>query len=333
MFTGKILLITGGTGTFGNAIVSQFLKTDIKEIRVFSRDENKQETQRLYYKNSKLKHYIGDVRNYDSLLKAMRGVDLVFHAAALKQVPSCEFFPLEAIYTNILGTENVINAAITCGVEKIIALSTDKAVYPISVMGMTKALMEKIVISKIHQNTSKTVFCSTRYGNVLCSRGSVIPLFISQIKKKEDITITNPNMTRFMMSIKDAINLVLFAFENGNNGDIFVQKAPATDILTLTLALKEIFKAENNIKIIGLRHGEKISETLIAKEEMIKVVDLGDYYKIPPDERSLDYDIYTNGNETNPLEEYNSDNTYRLSKEETIKMLLTLEDITNYLGD
>ena len=277
MFKNRVLLITGGTGTFGNAVLRRFLDTEIEQIRIFSRDEKKQEDMRNSLKNPKVKFYIGDVRNSDSILPAMQGVDYVFHAAALKQVPSCEFFPIEAVRTNSLGAENVMNAAMACGVKKLIVLSTDKAVYPINAMGMSKAMMEKLMVAKARMyGRSKTIFCGTRYGNVMASRGSVIPLFIQQILAGEPLTITDPNMTRFMMTIDDAVDLVLYAFEHGNPGDIFVQKAPAATIETLALALKKLFEADNEIRIIGTRHGEKLYETLLNREEMAKAEDMGE---------------------------------------------------------
>ncbi len=328
------MLITGGTGSFGNAVLERFLKTEIKEIRVFSRDEKKQEDMRIKYANPKLKFYIGDVREYDSVLAAMVGVDYVFHAAALKQVPSCEFYPLEAIRTNALGAENVMNAAIACGVKRVILLSTDKAVYPINAMGMSKALMEKLMIAKARiVDPEKTVICATRYGNVMASRGSVIPLFIEQIKQGRPITITDPNMTRFMMSMDDAIDLVLYAYEHAQAGDIFVRKAPATTIGNLAEALKRIFNADNSIKIIGTRHGEKLYETLLTREEMAKAEDLGDYYRIVPDTRDLNYSLYfTEGKEEfSRQEDYNSHNTRRLNLNELIELLLKLDYVQEEL--
>jgi UDP-N-acetylglucosamine 4,6-dehydratase len=328
MFKEKTLLITGGTGTFGNAVLNRFLKTEVKEIRIFSRDEKKQEDQRLFYKNSKLKFYIGDVRAPDSIIAAMKGVDYVFHAAALKQVPSCEFFPIEALRTNTLGAENVLNAAVACGVKKAIILSTDKAVYPINAMGLSKAMMEKVMIAKAQQiGDAGTILCGTRYGNVMASRGSVIPLFISLIKEGKPITVTDPQMTRFMMSIEDAIDLVLYAYKNGQPGDMFVQKSPAATIETLALALKKIFKSDTAVKVIGTRHGEKRHETLLTREEMAKAEDLGDYYRIPADNRDLNYNLYfSQGQEkVSLLEDYNSGNTRRLDVEGMAKLLLTLD--------
>lgn len=285
MFAEKTLLITGGTGSFGNAVLRRFLDTDIKEIRIFSRDEKKQDDMRKKYNNQKIKFYIGDVRDYSSILNASRGVDFIYHAAALKQVPSCEFHPMEAVKTNILGTENVLEAAIANRVRRIVCLSTDKAVYPINAMGISKAMMEKVIVAKSRNlDSSKTVICGTRYGNVMASRGSVIPLFVDLIKSGKPLTITDPNMTRFMMTLEDAVDLVLYAFEHGNNGDIFVQKAPAATIQTLAIALKELLNAhEHPINIIGTRHGEKLYEALLSREEMIAAEDMGDYYRVPPD--------------------------------------------------
>jgi len=331
-----IILITGGTGTFGNAALKRFLKTDVAQIRIFSRDEKKQDDMRNEYKDSRIKYYIGDVRSLESVASAMDGVDYVFHAAALKQVPSCEFYPLEAIKTNALGADNVLTAAIAAGVKKVVVLSTDKAVYPINAMGMSKALMEKIMIAKARLcNPDKTILCGTRYGNVMASRGSVIPLFISQIKEGKPITITDPNMTRFMMTIEDAIDLVLYAFENAQPGDIFVQKAPAATIGTLASALKKLFKADNPVKIIGTRHGEKLYETLLTREEMAKAEDLGKYYRIPMDDRDLNYGLYfTEGKaEVSLKEDYNSHNTYRLSEEELIELLLKVDYVRKELKD
>jgi UDP-glucose 4-epimerase len=335
MFKGKTLLITGGTGTFGNAVLKRFLKTEIKEIRVFSRDEKKQEDQRLFYNNPKLKFYIGDVRAPDSLAAAMNKVDYVFHAAALKQVPSCEFFPMEALHTNTIGAENVLNAAVVRGVKKVIILSTDKAVYPINAMGLSKALMEKVMIAKAQQIGDRgTVLCGTRYGNVMGSRGSVIPLFISLIKEGKPLTVTDPRMTRFMMSIEDAIDLVLYAFNHGRPGDMFVQKSPAATIETLALALKMIFKAKNPIKIIGTRHGEKRHETLLTREETAKAEDLGDYYRIPADNRDLNYNLYFSEGEKkiSQLEDYNSANTEQLDVDGMAEILLTLDIVQEELS-
>jgi len=334
MFKGNILLITGGTGTFGNAVLKRFLKTEIREIRIFSRDEKKQEDQRLFYKSPKLKFYIGDVRAPDSLAAAMSGVDYVFHAAALKQVPSCEFFPMEALRTNTIGAENVLNAALARGVKKAIILSTDKAVYPINAMGLSKALMEKVMIAKAQQiGANGTVLCGTRYGNVMGSRGSVIPLFIELIKVGKPLTVTDPEMTRFMMSIADAVDLVLYAFNHGKPGDIFVQKSPAATIETLALALKKIFKADNPVKVIGTRHGEKRHETLLTREELAKVEDLGGYYRIPADTRGLNYNLYFSEGEKKiaMLEDYNSSNTCRLDVNGMAELLLTLDVVKEEL--
>ena len=330
MFKDKVLLITGGTGSFGNTVLRRFLDTDIKEIRIFSRDEKKQDDMRKKYKNPKIKFYIGDVRDKDSLLDAMRGVDYVFHAAALKQVPSCEFYPLEAVKTNILGTDNVLSAAIYNNVKKVVCLSTDKAAYPINAMGMSKALMEKVVIAKGRNiKDSGTVICLTRYGNVMASRGSVIPLFIEQIKNGIPITITDPNMTRFMMSLDQAVELVLFAFENGKGGDLFIQKSHATTVGILADAVRTLFKKpEHEIKYIGTRHGEKLYEVLMTKEEHIRAEDMGDYFRIPADDRDLNYSKYLEeGNIITELEEYNSHNTYQLNKDELINMLKNLYEI------
>lgn len=334
MFKDKTLLITGGTGSFGNAVLKRFLNTDIGEIRIFSRDEKKQDDMRRFYKNDKIKFYIGDVRDLASVKNAMYGVDYVFHAAALKQVPTCEFFPLEAVKTNVLGTDNVLTAAIECGVKKVICLSTDKAVYPINAMGISKAMMEKVLIAKSRTvSPDKTLICGTRYGNVMASRGSVIPLFVQQIKSGQPITVTNPNMTRFLMSLDEAIDLVLFAFEHAQSGDIFVQKAPACTIGDLAQALKEIFDADNEIKIIGTRHGEKLYETLLSKEEFLVAEDLGRYYRVPADNRDLNYDKYfVQGDERLSVgQEYNSNNTERLNVEQIKEKLLALDYIQEEL--
>jgi len=334
MFKNKALLVTGGTGSFGNAVVKRFLQTEISEIRIFSRDEKKQDDMRKQYNNDKLKFYIGDVRDYNSIESALRGVDFVFSAAALKQVPSCEFFPLEAVKTNILGTENTLNAAIANGVKKVIVLSTDKAVYPINAMGMTKALMEKVMVAKSRTiSENKTVLCGTRYGNVMASRGSVIPLFIEQIKAGKPLTITNPNMTRFMMSLDDAVDLVLYAFKNGNQGDIFVQKAPAATIKTLAEALIDIFETDNKIQIIGTRHGEKIYESLLTSEEKVVAEDLGGYYRVQADTRDLNYSKYFEKGEllSNNIEPYTSHNTERLDKEGMKELLLKLDYVQEEL--
>ena len=326
----KILLITGGTGSFGKEILKKFINTSIKEIRIFSRDEKKQEEVRDEIKNTKIKFYIGDTRDFKSIDNACKNVDYIFHAAALKQVPTCEFYPLEAIKTNILGTENTLEAAIKNKVKKVILLSTDKAVYPINAMGLTKALAEKVMLAK-SRNIKGTIFCATRYGNVMLSRGSVIPKFISQIQKKKSITITNPTMTRFMMSLNESVNLVMFAMENGSQGDIFVQKSPASTMLTLANTLKKIFKSKSKIKLIGTRHGEKEHETLVSKEEMAKVIEYNKFYRIPNDQRDLNYEIFFSkgNNRIEKVNEYNSSNTYRLNETELEKVLLKLDYIKN----
>jgi len=324
----KVLLITGGTGSFGNAVLKRLLKTDIREVRIFSRDEKKQDDLRKRFGSAKLKLYIGDVRDYGSVLNAMRGVDFVYHAAALKQVPSCEFHPLEAVKTNILGTENVLEAALNSGVEKVVCLSTDKAVYPINAMGISKAMMEKIVVAKSRNAPKGMTICATRYGNVMASRGSVIPLFAEQVQSDRPISVTDPQMTRFMMTLDDAVDLVLYAFEHGANGDIFVQKAPAATIEVLTRALTELLnKADHPINIIGTRHGEKLYEALCSREEMFVAEDLGDYYRIPADNRDLNYEKYfeKGSRELSQLDDYNSHNTHRLSVEEMKTLLLKLE--------
>lgn len=334
MFKNRTLLITGGTGSFGNAVMERFLETDIKEIRIFSRDEKKQEDMRKKYHSDKLKFYIGDVRDQNSVKNAMYGVDYVFHAAALKQVPSCEFFPLEAVKTNVLGTENVLNAAIEVGVKKVICLSTDKAAYPINAMGISKAMMEKVFVAKARTiDATQTLICGTRYGNVMASRGSVIPLFIEQIKNGEPLTVTDPNMTRFLMSLEEAVELVVFAFNNASAGDIMVQKSPASTVGDLALALKELFEVDNEIKVIGTRHGEKAFETLLTREEHIVAEDLGGFYRVPADTRDLNYDKYfSEGDEQLTQEtEYNSNNTERLSVEEIKQRLLTLDYVKNEL--
>ena len=322
------LLITGGTGSFGNAVLRRYLKDGrFSEIRIFSRDEKKQDDMRRFYKNEKIKYYLGSVRDKRSLDYAMQGVDFVFNAAALKQVPSCEFFPIEAVHTNVMGLENVIDAALAHGVAKMITLSTDKAVYPINAMGLSKALAEKVMVAKArHLNGNGTMLCGTRYGNVMASRGSVIPLFIEQIKSKKPITITDPNMTRFMMTLDDAVDLVFYAFEHGKPGDIFVQKSPASTIADVAQALKELYNADNDIQIIGTRHGEKLFESLVNREEMAKAVDLGNYYRIPADTRDLNYSKYFSEGEekVSQAEEYTSHNTERLDVEETKKLLLKL---------
>lgn len=335
MFKNKTLLITGGTGSFGNAVLNHFINSDLKEIRIFSRDEKKQEDMRISYKNDKINFFIGDVRDFESINSAMSGVDFVFHAAALKQVPSCEFYPMQAVKTNILGAENVLEAAARNNVKKVIVLSTDKAVYPINTMGMSKAMMEKMAVSKSRDPRVKAnngVICATRYGNVMCSRGSIIPLFIKQIKEGSPLTITNPNMTRFMMSLDDSVKLVLFAFKNANPGDIFVQKSPAATIETLAIALKELFCADNEIHIIGARHGEKMYESLCGREEMSKAEDLDNFYRVPADLRDLNYTkfIQEEGPELGG-EEYNSDNTHRLNVAELKEILLTLDYVKEEL--
>lgn len=334
MFKNRTLLITGGTGSFGNAVMERFLETDIKEIRIFSRDEKKQEDMRKKYQNNKLKFYIGDVRDQNSVKNAMYGVDYVFHAAALKQVPSCEFFPLEAVKTNVLGTENVLNAAIEIGVKKVICLSTDKAAYPINAMGISKAMMEKVFVAKARTiDPAQTLICGTRYGNVMASRGSVIPLFIEQIKNGEPLTVTDPNMTRFLMSLEEAVELVVFAFNNAVAGDIMVQKSPASTVGDLAIALKELFEVENEIKVIGTRHGEKSFETLLTREEHIVAEDMGEFYRVPADTRDLNYDKYfSEGDQQLTQEnEYNSNNTERLSIEQIKQRLLTLDYVKNEL--
>ena len=321
MFKNKILLITGGSGSFGNAVLDKFLESDISEIRIFSRDEKKQHDMRVRYNNPKVKFFIGDVRNTASIRPAMSSVDFVFHAAALKQVPSCEFFPIEAVNTNVLGTENVLTEAIENNVKKVICLSTDKAVYPINAMGVSKAMMEKVFVAK-SRNSNTTVICGTRYGNVMASRGSVIPHFYQQIKERKNITVTDPSMTRFMMTLDDAVNLVLYAFKNGNPGDIFVQKSPATTIGELAHTMKEIYNSKVSIKNIGIRHAEKIHETLLSREERIVSEDLGDYFRVPSDNRDLNYNKYFfEGKESKKVSEYNSSNTIQLEKKELIALL------------
>lgn len=332
MFENKTLLITGGTGSFGNAVLNKFLTSGIKEIRIFSRDEKKQDDMRHLYNNDKIKYYIGDVRDLQSIKNAMYGVDYVFQAAALKQVPSCEFFPIEAVKTNVLGSDNVLTACIEAGVKKVICLSTDKAAYPINAMGTSKAMMEKVVVAKSRTvSPEKTMICCTRYGNVMCSRGSVIPLFIEQIKAGQPLTVTEPKMTRFIMSLDEAVDLVLFAFENAESGDILVQKAPACTIEVLAQAVKDIFHADNEVKVIGIRHGEKMYETLLTKEECAHAIDLGDFFRVPKDKRDLNYDKYfKDGNQKlNSLSEFNSDNTIRLNLEQVKEKLLSLKYIRN----
>ena len=337
MFKHKILLITGGTGSFGNAILRRFLNTDIKEIRIFSRDEKKQDDMRNQYNNEKLKFYLGDVRNVNSIVDAMRGVDYVFHAAALKQVPSCEFYPMQAVETNIVGTENVLNVAINADVKKVIVLSTDKAVYPINAMGVSKAMMERVAVAKSRNIDDKqTMIACTRYGNVMASRGSVIPLFLSQIKKDKPLTITDPNMTRFMMSLDDAVELVLFAFENGKTGDIFVQKAPAATIGLLVKTLKNMLgKPEHKINVIGTRHSEKLYETLLTREEMVHAIDMDQYYRIPADTRDLNYDKFFNDGQEiiTQAHEYHSHNTTQLNEKKLKEMLIKLTEIQNDLKE
>ena len=337
--SGKTLLITGGTGSFGNAVLRKFITTDIKEIRIFSRDEKKQDDMRHKYQleypehSSKLKFYIGDVRDVNSVRSAMHDVDYVFHAAALKQVPSCEFFPMEAVKTNVIGTDNVLSTAIEFSVKKVVCLSTDKAAYPVNAMGTSKAMMEKVVTAK-SRTTSNTMICCTRYGNVLCSRGSVVPLWIDQIKNGNPITLTEPKMTRFIMSLEEAVDLVLFAFEHGEGGDIFVKKAPACTIEDLALAVKKIFKADNEIKIIGIRHGEKMYETLLTNEESFHAEDMGDFFRVPCDRRDLNYDKYFKDGDVhrNPLTEFNSSNTLQLNADEVADKLLELRYIQNKLS-
>jgi UDP-glucose 4-epimerase len=334
MFKDKVLLITGGTGSFGNAVLKRFLATDVREIRIFSRDEKKQEEMRIAINNPKLKFYIGDVRDYDSTYQAMKGVDYVFHAAALKQVPSCEFYPMEAVRTNVLGSENVMTAAIARSVSRVVMLSTDKAVYPINAMGISKAMMEKFMVAKARmQNEGETVLCATRYGNVMASRGSVIPLFVSQLKEGKPLTVTDPNMTRFLMSLEDSVDLVLYAFEHGRQGDIFVQKAPASTVADLAQALKVLFKKDNPVRVIGTRHGEKLYESLISREEMAKAENRGGYYRIPADNRDLNYAQYfSEGEESiSNLDDYTSHNTERLNVEQVKALLLELDFIQEEL--
>lgn len=334
MFKDKVLMITGGTGSFGNKVLKRFLSIDVGEIRIFSRDEKKQEDMRIEINNPKLKFYIGDVRNYDSIHQAMKGVNYVFHAAALKQVPSCEFYPLEAVRTNVLGAENVMTAAIANQVEKVVMLSTDKAVYPINAMGLSKALMEKFMVAKARmQNDGETVLCATRYGNVMASRGSVIPLFVSQLNDGKDLTVTDPNMTRFLMSLDDSVDLVLHAYEHGQQGDIFVQKSPASTIGDLAQALKELMGKDNPVRIIGTRHGEKLYESLVSREEMARVEDMTGYYRIPADNRDLNYAKYFSDGEEriSVLNDYTSHNTERLNVEQVKALLLKLDYIQEEL--
>lgn len=334
MFDDKILMITGGTGSFGNTVLKRFLDTNVKEIRVFSRDEKKQEDMRIALANDKVKFYIGDVRDYDSISQAMVGVDYIFHAAALKQVPSCEFYPMEAVKTNVLGTDNVLSAAIATGVKRVVVLSTDKAVYPINAMGISKAMAEKIMVAKSRMiPEAGPVICATRYGNVMASRGSVIPLFINQLKSGEPVTVTDPNMTRFLMSLEDSVDLVLHAFEHAEQGDIFVQKAPASTVADLAQALKELFGRNNAVKVIGTRHGEKLYESLISREEMAKAEDMDRYYRIPADNRDLNYKKFFVEGEQNisELEDYTSHNTERLSIQGIKDVLLKLDYIQEQL--
>ena len=334
MFKDKVLLITGGTGSFGNAVLNRFLNTEVNEIRIFSRDEKKQEEMRILLGNPKLKFYIGDVRNYDSIYQAMKGVDYVFHAAALKQVPSCEFYPMEAVRTNVIGTQNVLDAATARGIKRVVVLSTDKAVYPINAMGISKAMAEKLMIAKSrNQGPQEAILCATRYGNVMASRGSVIPLFVSQMKSGKPLTITDPEMTRFLMSLEDSVNLVLYAFEHANQGDLFVQKAPASTVADLAVALKELFNSSVPINIIGTRHGEKLFESLISREEMSKAEDLGDYFRVPADNRDLNYAQYfTEGDKKiASFEDYTSHNTNRLNVTEIKNLLLKLNYIQKEL--
>lgn len=330
MFDNKVLMITGGTGSFGNTVLKRFLNTNVKEIRIFSRDEKKQEDMRIALSNDKVKFYIGDVRNYDSLAQAMVGVDYVFHAAALKQVPSCEFYPMEAVRTNVIGTDNLINAAIATGVKRVVVLSTDKAVYPINAMGISKAMAEKIVVAKSRMiPESGPIICATRYGNVMASRGSVIPLFVSQLKEGKALTVTDPNMTRFLMSLEDSVDLVLYAYEHGQQGDIFVQKAPASTVADLAQALTELFGGKEEARIIGTRHGEKLYESLISREEMAHAQDMGGYYRIPADNRDLNYAKYFSDGEEkiSHAEDYTSHNTVRLDVEQIKTLLLKLDFI------
>ncbi|WP_019230342.1 polysaccharide biosynthesis protein [Sedimentibacter sp. B4] len=334
MFKDKTLLITGGTGSFGNAVMKRFLDTDIKEIRIFSRDEKKQDDMRKLYKNDKLKFYIGDVRDISSVKNAMHGVDYIFHAAALKQVPSCEFFPLEAVKTNVIGTDNVLTGSIEMGVKKVICLSTDKAAYPINAMGISKAMMEKVFVAKAKTvNPERTLICGTRYGNVMASRGSVIPLFIDQIKSGQPLTVTDPNMTRFLMSLEEAVELVVFAFQNAEAGDIMVQKSPASTVGDLAQAVKELFNANNEIRVIGTRHGEKLYETLLTKEEHVVAKDMGGFYRVPSDKRDLNYDKYfvEGDQKLSSEDEYNSHNTDRLNVEQIKVKLLQLDYVREQL--
>ncbi len=334
MFTNKTILITGGTGSFGNAVIQRFLKTDIGEIRVFSRDEKKQEDMRLHLRDKRVRFTIGDVREYTSIHEALRGVNFIFHAAALKQVPSCEFYPMEAVRTNVLGASNVVNAAVASGVDRMIVLSTDKAVYPINAMGLSKAMMEKIAIAKSRMlTTDDTILCATRYGNVMASRGSVIPLFVQQLKQGRDLTVTDPNMTRFLMSLEDSVDLVLFAYQHGRQGDIFVQKAPACTVQDLAEALQVVFRRRSEIKIIGTRHGEKLYESLVSREEMARAEDLGRFYRIPADDRDLNYSTFFTSGEIriSNAEDFTSHNTERLDRQQVVDLLLGLEYIQQEL--
>lgn len=335
MFKDNILMITGGTGSFGNTVLKRFLNTDVREIRIFSRDEKKQEDMRIALSSEKVKFYIGDVRDYDSLSQAMHGVDYIFHAAALKQVPSCEFYPMEAVRTNVIGTENVLNAAIAHKVKRVVVLSTDKAVYPINAMGISKAMAEKLLVAKSrHIGNDDTVICATRYGNVMASRGSVIPLFVDQIKRDQPLTVTDPQMTRFLMSLEDSVDLVLHAFEHGKQGDIFIQKAPASTLADLAQALKELFKKELPVKIIGTRHGEKLYESLVSREEMAKAEDMGRYFRIPADNRDLNYNkFFIEGEqEISNFDDYTSHNTERLNVEGVKRLLMKLDFIQDALN-
>jgi len=335
MFADSVLMITGGTGSFGNAVLNRFLHTDVREIRIFSRDEKKQEDMRIEKNSPKLKFYIGDVRNYESVHEAMHGVDYVFHAAALKQVPSCEFYPMEAVRTNVLGAENVMNAAVARGVKRVVVLSTDKAVYPVNAMGISKAMMEKLMVAKSRmRREDETVLCATRYGNVMASRGSVIPLFVNQIKENKPLTVTDPSMTRFLMSLEDSVDLVLYAFEHGRQGDIFVQKAPASKMGDLAQAIKEVFQSDVSVKIIGTRHGEKLYESLLSREEMARAQDMARYYRIPADDRDLNYNKYFVEGETkvSALEDYTSHNTERLDVVQVKALLMKLDFIRDELN-
>lgn len=336
MFDRKVLMITGGTGSFGNAVLHRFLNTDVREIRIFSRDEKKQEDMRIALDNPKLKFYIGDVRNYDSIHEAMQGVDYVFHAAALKQVPSCEFYPMEAVRTNVLGAENVLNAAVACAVSRVIVLSTDKAVYPVNAMGISKAMMEKLMVAKARvRRETETVLCATRYGNVMASRGSVIPLFVSQLKEGRPLTVTDPQMTRFLMSLEDSVDLVLHAFQHGRQGDIFVQKAPASTVGDLAQALKDLFASDATVRVIGTRHGEKLYESLLSREEMARATDMGRYFCVPADDRDLNYNKYFVEGETqiSTFDDYTSHNTARLDVGQVRNLLMKLDFIKENLND